>query len=124
LPGRGCYEVVDAIGAAQKLALWERKSARFIESAMNLSWSDLNKVQEAGDYPFRDGTITVTFAELAIWKKNPGAQFQLMRRYPRSVRRPKGSRPNFNWGCPMGSRNRMHLKVLVLHHRLRPGRYR
>jgi hypothetical protein len=29
--------------------LWERKSARFIESAMNLSWSDLNKVQEAGD---------------------------------------------------------------------------
>jgi hypothetical protein len=37
------------IGAAQKLTLWERKSARFIESAMNLSWSDLNKVQEAGD---------------------------------------------------------------------------
>ena len=82
LPGRGCYEVVDAIGAAQKLALLERKSARFIESAMNLSWSDLNKVQEAGDYPFRDETITVTFAEVAIWKKNPGAQFQLMRKYP------------------------------------------
>jgi hypothetical protein len=53
-------------GAAPKLALWERKSARFIESAMNLSWSDLNKVQEAGDYPFRDGTITVTFAEVVI----------------------------------------------------------
>jgi hypothetical protein len=49
---------------------------------MNISWGDLNNVQEAGDYPFRDGTITVTFAEVAIWKNNPGAQFQLMRKHP------------------------------------------
>ena len=49
---------------------------------MNISWSDLNNVQEAGDYPFRDGTITVTFAEVAIWKKNPDAHFQLMRKHP------------------------------------------
>jgi hypothetical protein len=35
LPRRGSYEV----GAAQKLALWERKSARIIESAMNLAIS-------------------------------------------------------------------------------------
>jgi hypothetical protein len=51
-------------------------------SAMNVSWSDLNNVQEAGDYPFRDATITVTFAEVAIWKNNPNAQFQLMRKHP------------------------------------------
>ena len=31
---------------------------------MNVSWSDLNNVREVGDYPFRDGTINVTFAEL------------------------------------------------------------
>jgi hypothetical protein len=49
---------------------------------MDLSWSDLNNVQEAGEYPFRDGTISVTFAEVAIWKKNPSAQFQLMRKHP------------------------------------------
>src|ERR1700722_381401 len=49
---------------------------------MNISWHDLNNVHEAGDYPFRDGTISVTFAEVAIWKKNPSAQFQLMRKYP------------------------------------------
>jgi hypothetical protein len=49
---------------------------------MNVSWSDLNNVQEAGDYPFRDGTITVTFAEVAIWKQKPGAQFRLMRKHP------------------------------------------
>jgi hypothetical protein len=49
---------------------------------MNVSWSDLNKVQEQGDYPFRDGTISVTFAEIAIWQKNPNTQFQLMRKYP------------------------------------------
>jgi hypothetical protein len=52
------------------------------KSTMNLSWNDLNNVQEAGDYPFRDGTITITFAEVAIWKKNLGAAFQLMRRHP------------------------------------------
>src|ERR1017187_3880226 len=51
-------------------------------SAMNISWSDLNNVQEAGEYPFRDGTITVTFAEVAIWKRNPTAQFRLMRKHP------------------------------------------
>ena len=49
---------------------------------MNVSWSDLNNVQEGGDYLFRDGTITVTFAEVAIWKNNPNAQFQLMRKHP------------------------------------------
>lgn len=49
---------------------------------MNVSWADLNKVQEAGDYPFRDGIMTVTFAELAIWKQTPDAQFRLMRKHP------------------------------------------
>src|SRR3984885_181207 len=49
---------------------------------MNVSWDDLNNVREAGDYPFRDGRITVTFAEIAIWKKDPTARFQLMRKYP------------------------------------------
>jgi hypothetical protein len=49
---------------------------------MNISWSDLNHVQAAGDYPFRDGTITVTFAEISVWTDNPGAQFRLMRKYP------------------------------------------
>jgi hypothetical protein len=49
---------------------------------MNVSWNDLNSVQQGGDYPFRDGTINVTFAEVAIWKMNPSAQFQLMRKHP------------------------------------------
>jgi hypothetical protein len=49
---------------------------------MNVSWDDLNRVQEAGRFPFRDGVITVTFAEVAIWKSSPDAQFQLMRKNP------------------------------------------
>jgi hypothetical protein len=49
---------------------------------MYISWNDLNNVQEPGDYPFRDGTITVTFAEIAAWKNRPGVLFQLMRKYP------------------------------------------
>jgi hypothetical protein len=49
---------------------------------MNVSWSDLNNVDQAGEYPFREGTVTVTFAEIAVWKKEPDAQFQLMRKNP------------------------------------------
>ena len=49
---------------------------------MNISWNDLSNVQEAGDFPFRDGTITVSFVEIAIWKNNSAAQFQLMRKHP------------------------------------------
>jgi hypothetical protein len=26
---------------------------------MHIAWTDLNNVQEAGDYPFRDGRITM-----------------------------------------------------------------
>ena len=60
----------------------EPNAARSIRYAMEVSWSDLNHVQAAGDYPFRDGTIAVTFAEVAIWKKTPDARFRLMRKYP------------------------------------------
>jgi hypothetical protein len=49
---------------------------------MHVSWNDVGNVQEAGDYPFRDGTITVTFAEISIWKMKPECQFQLMRKHP------------------------------------------
>ena len=49
---------------------------------MNISWGDLNNVQEAGDYPFRGGALRITFAEIAIWKKNADAKFQLMRKHP------------------------------------------
>jgi hypothetical protein len=49
---------------------------------MNVSWDDVRNVLEAGDYPFRDGTINLSFAEVAIWKNNPGAKFQLMRKHP------------------------------------------
>jgi hypothetical protein len=49
---------------------------------MNISWSDLNNVEEAGDYPFRNGTIAVTFAEIAVWRNSPGAQFHLLRKHP------------------------------------------
>jgi hypothetical protein len=49
---------------------------------MHIAWSDLNNVQEAGDYPFRDGRITISFAEIAVWKNNPRATFRLMRKKP------------------------------------------
>ncbi|HYR41974.1 MAG TPA: hypothetical protein VER98_03055 [Terriglobia bacterium] len=49
---------------------------------MKIGWSDLNNVQEAGQYPFRDGVITVLELEIAIWRKHPKALFALMRKNP------------------------------------------
>jgi hypothetical protein len=63
----------------------EHSEFHAIEPIMHISWADLNNVQEAGDLPFRDGRITVTFAEIAIWKKNPRATFRLMRKNPIQV---------------------------------------
>jgi hypothetical protein len=49
---------------------------------LKIGWSDLNNVQEAGQYPFRDGVITVLDLEIAIWRKHPTALFTLMRKNP------------------------------------------
>jgi hypothetical protein len=50
--------------------------------SLKIGWSDLNNVQEAGQYPFRDGVITVLELEIAIWRKDPEALFALMRKNP------------------------------------------
>jgi hypothetical protein len=49
---------------------------------LKIGWSDLNNVQEAGQYPFSDGVITVLDLEIAIWRKHPTALFTLMRKNP------------------------------------------
>ena len=49
---------------------------------MKIGWSDLNYVQEAGQYPFRDGMITVLELEIAVWRQHPKAVFALMRKHP------------------------------------------
>jgi hypothetical protein len=53
---------------------------------MKIGWSELNNVQQAGQYPFRDGVITVLELEIAIWRKHPNALFTLMRKNPISDR--------------------------------------
>jgi hypothetical protein len=49
---------------------------------LKIGWSDLNNVQEAGQYPFRDGVIIVLELEIAIWRNHPKALFALMRKNP------------------------------------------
>jgi hypothetical protein len=49
---------------------------------LKIGWPDLNNVQEAGQYPFRDGMITVLELEIAVWRKHPNALFTLMRKNP------------------------------------------
>jgi CspA family cold shock protein len=62
--------------------LLEPNDLRLLKNFMNVGWNDLNRVQEPGQYPFRDGTIFITFAEIATWKQKPDAEFQLMRKHP------------------------------------------
>jgi hypothetical protein len=50
--------------------------------SMNIAWPDLDRVTEAGRYPFRDGTIDVLEIEIARWKNSPATIFRLMRRNP------------------------------------------
>ena len=50
--------------------------------SLKIEWSDLNNVQEAGQYPFGDGVITVLELEIAIWRKDPEALFTVMRKNP------------------------------------------
>ena len=50
---------------------------------MSVFRSDIgNDVQAPGDYPFRDGPLPVTAAEIAVWKQSPDAVFQLMKKHP------------------------------------------
>jgi hypothetical protein len=49
---------------------------------MKVAWSDVNNVQEAGHYPFRDGVIAILAMEIAIWRNRPDALFTLMRKNP------------------------------------------
>jgi hypothetical protein len=81
---------------------------------MNVSWSDLSNVDQAGEYPFRDGTITVTFAEIAVWKKSDqeriyiGDVFFLCRcRYSRNARygmkRARDAETNARRACPFSA---------------------
>ena len=47
-----------------------------------VSWTDINRAPEAGEFSFGDGTLTISFAEVAIWKRSPSALFRLMRKHP------------------------------------------
>jgi hypothetical protein len=47
---------------------------------LRIGWSELNNVQEAGQYPFRDGVITVLDPEISTWREHPKALFALMER--------------------------------------------
>jgi hypothetical protein len=50
--------------------------------SLKVGWLDLNYVQEAGQYPFRGGMITVLELEIAVWRQHPKAVFALMRKHP------------------------------------------
>jgi len=49
---------------------------------MQVRWSDLNHVQQVGQYQFRDGGIIVLKLIIAIWRKHPKTLFDLLRKSP------------------------------------------
>jgi hypothetical protein len=44
-----------------------------------VSWSQVGRVTEPGRYMFKFGWVTITAAELAIWRQFPQAAFTLYR---------------------------------------------
>ena len=44
-----------------------------------VSWSQVGRVTEPGRYMFKFGWVTITAAELAIWRQFPQATFTLYR---------------------------------------------
>jgi hypothetical protein len=44
-----------------------------------IAWTDVDKVEEVGEYAFRDGVIIIKRKYLDVWKRNPNATFGLVR---------------------------------------------
>jgi hypothetical protein len=44
-----------------------------------VNWSQVGRVTEPGRYMFKFGWVTVTAAELAVWRQFPAAAFTLYR---------------------------------------------
>jgi hypothetical protein len=44
----------------------------------------VNKVEEVGEYAFRDGVIIIKRSHLDVWKRNPNARLGLVRFVPES----------------------------------------
>ena len=47
-----------------------------------IAWIDVDHVSEPGEYDFRDGIIRIKRKDLELWKKDPGAEFTLVRFIP------------------------------------------
>lgn len=45
---------------------------------MEVSWQDVHKTEQPGDYPFRGGMLTVRAREIEIWKEHPDATFTVV----------------------------------------------
>ena len=70
------------MGLKRSKGAWSKPLPHLIReyTSLKIGWSDLNDVQEAGQYPFRDGVITIQELEIAIWRRHPEALFTLMRK--------------------------------------------
>lgn len=44
---------------------------------MTITWDDIGRPQQAGEYPWRDGWVNVRATEIAIWLKEPDAVFNV-----------------------------------------------
>ncbi|MEA2918326.1 MAG: hypothetical protein QOJ15_10407 [Bradyrhizobium sp.] len=49
------------------------------------TWVDVDKVEEVGEYAFRDGVIIIKRKHLDVWKRSPDATFTLVRFVPASA---------------------------------------
>jgi hypothetical protein len=44
-------------------------------TVMKVTWNDVGRREEAGDYPFRGGILRISANDIDIWKEHPTAIF-------------------------------------------------
>lgn len=44
-----------------------------------LTWSDIDQAKKPGQYPFREGVVTIADRHIAIWEMYPEAVFRAVR---------------------------------------------
>ena len=74
-----------AMGISLKVLNEPRPKIGIKSKGAKIAWTDVDKVEEVGEYAFRDGVIIIKRKHLDVWKRSPDATFTLVRFVPAST---------------------------------------
>jgi len=68
-----------AMGISLKVLNKPRPKIGMNSKGTKIAWTDVDKVEEVGEYAFRDGVIIIKRKHLDVWKRSPDATVTLVR---------------------------------------------